>query len=117
LPNIKKESLKTEADEENSGKFLVQFTFDFPVGCCLQILCFHALNAYMSMVFIKNLMGLSGLSIREDDVGNILGRWEGSEPGLQAVSAGSHIDAIPYSGKYDGVVGVLGAMEAINVLK
>ncbi|GJW16069.1 reverse transcriptase domain-containing protein, partial [Tanacetum coccineum] len=67
--------------------------------------------------FIKNLMGLSGLSIREDDVGNILGRWEGSEPGLQAVSAGSHIDAIPYSGKYDGVVGVLGAIEAINVLK
>ncbi|KAF3456860.1 hypothetical protein FNV43_RR01514 [Rhamnella rubrinervis] len=67
--------------------------------------------------FIKNLMGLSGLSIREDAVGNIFGRWEGSEPELAAIATGSHIDAIPYSGKYDGVVGVLGAIEAINTLK
>ncbi|XP_004288446.1 PREDICTED: ureidoglycolate hydrolase [Fragaria vesca subsp. vesca] len=66
--------------------------------------------------FIKNLMGLSGLSVREDAVGNIFGRWEGSNPELSAVATGSHIDAIPYSGKYDGVVGVLGAIEAINVL-
>lgn len=42
---------------------------------------------------------------------------DGSEPNLPAVATGSHIDAIPYSGKYDGVVGVLGAIEAINVLK
>lgn len=41
----------------------------------------------------------------------------GSDPELGAVATGSHIDAIPYSGKYDGVVGVLGAIEAINVLK
>ncbi|CAI0465569.1 unnamed protein product [Linum tenue] len=67
--------------------------------------------------YIKNLMGLSGLSVREDAVGNIFGRWDGYEPGLPAVATGSHIDAIPYSGKYDGVVGVLGAIEAINVLK
>ncbi|XP_065863143.1 ureidoglycolate hydrolase [Euphorbia lathyris] len=67
--------------------------------------------------YIKNLMGLSGLSVREDAVGNIFGRWDGSEPELAAVATGSHMDAIPYSGKYDGVVGVLGAIEAINVLK
>ncbi|KAL4559077.1 hypothetical protein LXL04_031210 [Taraxacum kok-saghyz] len=67
--------------------------------------------------FIKNLMDQAGLSVREDAVGNIFGRWEGSEPSLPAVSTGSHIDAIPYSGKYDGVVGVLGAIESINVLK
>lgn len=42
---------------------------------------------------------------------------EGHEPELAAVATGSHIDAIPFSGKYDGVVGVLGAIEAINVLK
>lgn len=41
----------------------------------------------------------------------------GYEPELAPVLTGSHIDAIPYSGKYDGVVGVLGAIEAINVLK
>ncbi|KAL9140233.1 hypothetical protein ABFS82_14G022800 [Erythranthe guttata] len=67
--------------------------------------------------YIKKLMGLSGLSVREDAVGNIFGRWVGSQPELAPVLTGSHIDAIPYSGKYDGVVGVLGAIEAINVLK
>ncbi|CAK9318707.1 unnamed protein product [Citrullus colocynthis] len=67
--------------------------------------------------FVKNLMGLSGLSVREDAVGNIFGRWYGSEPELPAVATGSHVDAIPFSGKYDGVVGVLGALEAINVLR
>ncbi|XP_047982119.1 ureidoglycolate hydrolase-like [Salvia hispanica] len=68
-------------------------------------------------VFVKSLMIISGLSVREDAVGNIFGRWVGSEPELPPVSTGSHIDAIPYSGKYDEVVGVLGAIEAINVLK
>ncbi|XVF28677.1 hypothetical protein REPUB_Repub15cG0050900 [Reevesia pubescens] len=67
--------------------------------------------------YIKNLMGLAGLSVREDAVGNIFGRWDGHEPELPAVATCSHIDAIPYSGKYDGVVGVLGAIEAINALK
>ncbi|KAK1287599.1 hypothetical protein QJS10_CPB19g01148 [Acorus calamus] len=67
--------------------------------------------------FIKDLMGRSGLSVHEDAVGNIFGRWEGTESELPAVATGSHIDAIPYSGKYDGVVGVLGAIEAINVLR
>ena len=42
---------------------------------------------------------------------------EGSEAGLEAVGTGSHVDAIPFSGKYDGVVGVLGALEAISLLK
>ncbi|KAL9282213.1 Ureidoglycolate hydrolase [Arabidopsis thaliana] len=67
--------------------------------------------------YVKNLMALAGLNVREDAVGNIFGKWDGSEPNLPAVATGSHIDAIPYSGKYDGVVGVLGAVEAINVLK
>ncbi|KAI5649386.1 hypothetical protein M9H77_35391 [Catharanthus roseus] len=67
--------------------------------------------------YIKNLMAVAGLSVREDAVGNIFGRWSGYEPELPPVSTGSHTDAIPYSGKYDGVVGVLGAIEAIGVLK
>ncbi|XWS53861.1 hypothetical protein CRYUN_Cryun10bG0036600 [Craigia yunnanensis] len=71
----------------------------------------------LARMYIKNLMRLAGLSVREDAVGNIFGRWDGYEPELTAVATGSHIDAIPYSGKYDGVVGVLGAIEAINALK
>eukprot|EP00249_Psilotum_nudum_P012768 c23969_g1_i1 orf=124-1533(+) len=67
--------------------------------------------------YIRNLMLSSGLSIREDAVGNLFGRWEGSEPEAAAVATGSHTDAIPYAGKYDGVIGVLGAIEAVNSLK
>ncbi|RLN27770.1 uncharacterized protein C2845_PM05G02740 [Panicum miliaceum] len=67
--------------------------------------------------YIKGIMNQLGLAVREDAVGNIFGRWEGSEAGLGAVGTGSHVDAIPFSGKYDGVVGVLGALEAISLLK
>ncbi|XP_078429825.1 ureidoglycolate amidohydrolase isoform X2 [Wolffia australiana] len=74
-------------------------------------------NDVLARKYIKNIMGQLGLSIREDAVGNIFAKWEGSEADLPSVATGSHIDAIPYSGKYDGVVGVLGALRAISVLK
>jgi ureidoglycolate amidohydrolase len=57
-----------------------------------------------------------GLSIRQDAIGNTFVRWVGSEPDAPAVGTGSHIDAIPNAGKYDGVVGVLGGLEAIRAL-
>ncbi len=67
--------------------------------------------------FVKNLCREAGLKIHEDAVGNIFARWEGRDKKLPAVATGSHIDAIPNAGKYDGVVGVLGAIEAIRALK
>jgi ureidoglycolate amidohydrolase len=67
--------------------------------------------------FVKNLCHEAGLKICEDAVGNIFARWEGLEKKLPAVATGSHIDAIPNAGKFDGVVGVLGAIEAIRALK
>jgi ureidoglycolate amidohydrolase len=67
--------------------------------------------------FVKKLCREVGLILREDAVGNIFARWEGTEKKLPAVATGSHIDAIPNAGKYDGVVGVLGAIEAIRALK
>src|SRR6478609_7089916 len=59
----------------------------------------------------------AGLEVRSDAVGNIFARWEGANPSLTPIATGSHIDAIPNAGKYDGVVGVLGAIEAIRALK
>jgi ureidoglycolate amidohydrolase len=58
-----------------------------------------------------------GLVVRQDAVGNTFARWPGSDPALPAVGTGSHIDAIPNAGKYDGVVGVLGGLEAIRTLQ
>ncbi len=67
--------------------------------------------------FVKTLCTQAGLQLREDAVGNIFARWVGKEPNLPAIATGSHIDAIPNAGKYDGVVGVLGAIEAIRALQ
>ena len=58
-----------------------------------------------------------GLSVRQDAIGNMFLRWTGTDPSAPAVGTGSHIDAIPNAGKYDGVVGVLGALEAIRSLQ
>jgi ureidoglycolate amidohydrolase len=59
----------------------------------------------------------AGLTVRQDPIGNTFVRWTGSDPTLPAVATGSHIDAIPNAGKYDGVVGVLGGLEAIRALQ
>jgi ureidoglycolate amidohydrolase len=59
----------------------------------------------------------AGLAVRQDAIGNIFSRWNGSEPNAPAVGTGSHIDAIPNAGKYDGVIGVLGGLEAIRSLQ
>src|SRR5258708_10003965 len=59
----------------------------------------------------------AGLAVRQDAIGNIFARWNGADAAAPAVGTGSHIDAIPNAGKYDGVVGVLGGLEAIRALR
>jgi ureidoglycolate amidohydrolase len=59
----------------------------------------------------------AGLTVRQDAIGNIFARWSGADPAAPAVGTGSHIDAIPNAGKYDGGVGVLGGLEAIRALQ
>jgi ureidoglycolate amidohydrolase len=59
----------------------------------------------------------AALNVRQDAIGNIFARWSGADPAAPAVGTGSHIDAIPNAGKYDGVVGVLGGLEAIRALQ
>lgn len=59
----------------------------------------------------------AGLSVRSDAVGNVFARWQGSDPAKAAFATGSHIDAIPNAGKFDGVIGVLGAVEAVRSLQ
>ncbi|MGC2618823.1 MAG: M20 family metallo-hydrolase [Acidobacteriaceae bacterium] len=67
--------------------------------------------------WLKTRCTEAGFSISEDAVGNTFIRWEGARPDLPAVATGSHIDAIPHAGKYDGVVGVLGGLEAMRALR
>ncbi|MGC1423504.1 MAG: M20 family metallo-hydrolase [Terracidiphilus sp.] len=67
--------------------------------------------------YVKGLCCEVGLEVHEDAVGNTFARWQGTEPALAPVATGSHIDAIPNAGLYDGCVGVLGGLEAIRVLQ
>ncbi|HEY5054512.1 MAG TPA: M20 family metallo-hydrolase [Acidobacteriaceae bacterium] len=67
--------------------------------------------------WLKQLATEAGLAIHEDAVGNTFFRWAGTEPDLPAVATGSHIDAIPHAGMYDGTVGVIGGLEAIRALQ
>lgn len=67
--------------------------------------------------YVKDLCREAGLEVSEDAIGNTFARWPGSDPGLAPVGTGSHIDAIPNAGLYDGCVGVLGGLEAIRMLK
>ncbi|KAK3140150.1 hypothetical protein QOZ80_5AG0396720 [Eleusine coracana subsp. coracana] len=106
--SVDSESLQRQIDE------LASFS-DSPAPSVTRVL--YSDKDVQARSYIKGIMNQLGLSVREDAVGNIFGRWEGSEPGLGAVATGSHVDAIPFSGKYDGVVGVLGALEAISMLK
>ncbi len=66
--------------------------------------------------YVKSLCADAGLVVRDDAVGNTFARWAGTSTDLPGVATGSHIDAIPNAGRYDGTVGVLGGLEAIRSL-
>jgi N-carbamoyl-L-amino-acid hydrolase len=67
--------------------------------------------------YVKTRCREAGLDLREDPVGNTFARWPGTDATLSPVASGSHIDAIPNAGRFDGTVGVLGAIEAIRALR
>lgn len=66
--------------------------------------------------YVKGLCEAAGLAVRSDAVGNLFARWQGSTDD-PPVATGSHIDAIPNAGRFDGTVGVLGGLEAIRALQ
>ena len=57
-----------------------------------------------------------GCSIDIDDMGNIFARRDGRNNDLPPIVAGSHLDTQPHGGKFDGIYGVLSALEAIRTL-
>ncbi|WP_420828848.1 MULTISPECIES: M20 family metallo-hydrolase [Metabacillus] len=66
---------------------------------------------------VKGWMEEAGLTARIDHFGNLIGRLEGRNPEAPVLMIGSHIDSQPYAGRFDGVIGVLGALEAAQTLK
>ncbi len=58
-----------------------------------------------------------GMSSRQDAAGNQVGRLEASDRHGRALVLGSHLDTVPDAGRYDGIVGVLMALEVVRMLR
>lgn len=67
--------------------------------------------------YIKKIMQDIGLDISEDGAGTIIGRLEGKDKSLPVIMLGSHFDSVGHGGKYDGVAGIVTALEAVKNLK
>lgn len=65
---------------------------------------------------VTRLMQEAGLEVRVDQAGNLSGLLPGSSPELAPIVLGSHIDTVPRAGVYDGVLGVMAAIECVQVL-
>jgi ureidoglycolate amidohydrolase len=70
-----------------------------------------------ALEWVTERMRDAGLQTRVDAFGNLWGRAEGSDSRAPRVITGSHIDTTLNAGRYDGVLGVLGAIEALRVMR
>ncbi|TYP75466.1 Zn-dependent hydrolase [Paenibacillus methanolicus] len=84
------------------------------IGVCRLALSKEDLEA---VLVVKGWMEEAGLEARIDAFGNLIGRLEGADPHAPAVMMGSHIDTQPYAGRFDGIIGVIGAIEAVQTMK
>ena len=66
---------------------------------------------------LKLWMVETGMDVRIDDLGSMVGYLPGSDKDALAIGIGSHLDTQPNGGKYDGLYGVLAGLEAVCTLK
>ncbi|MCG7335006.1 Zn-dependent hydrolase [Sporosarcina sp. ACRSM] len=65
---------------------------------------------------VASYMEEAGMTVREDAVGNLIGRKEGQRKDAPAVLIGSHIDTVPDGGRFDGALGVIAGIEVAQTL-
>src|SRR3954465_14451277 len=58
----------------------------------------------------------AGMQAGLDAIGNVRGRYEGARPGLPCLMLGSHLDTVRDAGRYDGMLGVVSAIECVDAL-
>jgi allantoate deiminase len=61
-------------------------------------------------------MRAAGMTVRRDALGNLIGRYAAAVPDAPLLLIGSHLDSVPNAGKYDGVLGVLLGLAAVQAL-
>jgi len=67
-----------------------------------------------AMEMVRAFMQEAGMKVRTDPLGNIFGRYEGSDASLPVVLTGSHLDSVPNGGRLDGALGLISAIECVN---
>ena len=67
--------------------------------------------------YLKELMTEAGLEVTEDAAGNVIGTLKGEAPDAPCVMMGSHYDSVVNGGDYDGIAGVICAIEVARILK
>ena len=65
---------------------------------------------------VRKYMEEAGLKVRVDAAGNLIGRKEGKDPQSSVVMTGSHIDTVYGGGIFDGRLGVIGGIEALQAM-
>jgi allantoate deiminase len=66
---------------------------------------------------VRAWMHEAGMAVHIDAIGNVVGRYEGERPGLPALLLGSHLDTVRDAGRYDGMLGVVTAIECVAQLQ
>lgn len=76
----------------------------------------HSPEEKQAFELAASWMQSAGMKTHIDNFGNLIGRLEGTKPDLPVLMMGSHLDSQPYGGRFDGVAGVLCAIEAVATL-
>lgn len=76
----------------------------------------HSPDEKKAFELAASWMQEAGMKTRIDNFGNLIGRLEGKNPSLPVLMMGSHLDSQPYGGRFDGVAGVLAAIEVVTTL-
>ncbi len=77
----------------------------------------HSPDEKRAFELAASWMQEAGMTTRIDHFGNLIGTLKGSRPELPVLMMGSHLDSQPYGGRFDGVAGVLCAIEAVKTLR
>lgn len=75
--------------------------------------CFSEADLSARGEFVKRMEAI-GAEIKTDDIGNVYAVLKGSDPSLPTIITGSHTDSVRNGGNYDGILGVMGAMEVLE---
>ena len=84
-------------------------------GCITRT--FHSSAMQMTNTRVGNWMRVAGLKVWEDAAFNLFGRWPSANTKAKTLLLGSHLDTVRNAGKYDGPLGVLVALAALEKLR